>query len=230
MLITPTSHAEELRFWQAWLDSRGGAWPQEFRERLDPSLALHWEHCAALGTPEGGTALILDVGAGPLTSLGKVWPGRTVNITAVDPLATAYGLLLDERGIVPPVRTRPGNAATLSAEFGRDAFDMVHARNAIDHTEDALVAVREMLAVTRPGGCVYLSHARNEGASQGYSGMHSWNFDGEVSPDGGARFIAWNSRGRVDVTGALAADAATEVRLLPGWINVVMRKHRGETA
>ncbi len=217
-------HAEEVAFWRGWLHARGGEWTREFEERVDPALPLHWEHAQAIGAPAGSTVEILDVGAGPLTSVGKVWAGRTVKITAVDPLADEYDQLLKECGITPPVRTIRGDAMGLIDQFGRDRFDMVHGRNAIDHTPDAPGAIGQMLGVTRPGGCVYLSHARNEGEKQGYEGMHAWNFDGEDRGHGGVRFVAWNAARRVDVTELMRDKAEVVVKLLPGWINVVIRK------
>ena len=222
--MTGPEHAEELAFWRGWLHARGGAWAREFDERVDPALPLHWEHAQAIGTPPGSTVDILDVGAGPLTSVGKVWAGRTLRITPVDPLADEYDHLLEECGIAPPVRTTRGDAMGLVEQFGRDRFDMVHGRNAIDHTPDAPAAIRQMLGVTRPGGCVYLSHARNEGEKQGYAGMHGWNFDGEDLGQGEVRFVAWNAARRVDVSDLLMDEASVDVKLLAGWINVVMRK------
>jgi len=220
-----TSHTEEIAFWRHWLSTRGGEWPQEFADRADSDVPLHWELCSALGTPPGGVAEILDVGAGPLTSLGKVWAGRTVKITAVDPLAPEYDSLLTNLGVTPPVRTIRGDAMSLISQFGASRFAMVHGRNAIDHTPDAPEAIRQMLGVARTGGCVYLSHARNEAQTQGYAGMHGWNFDGEVSEHSGVRFVVWNASSRVDVTEMLRDQAEVEVKLLPRWINVVIRKH-----
>ncbi len=49
---------------------------------------------------------ILDVGAGPLTVLGKRLTGVQIDITAVDPLAGDYGTLLQRHGIAPPIRTQ----------------------------------------------------------------------------------------------------------------------------
>src|SRR5882672_9093724 len=37
---------------------------------------------------------ILDVGSGPLTSVGQTYPGKRIEVTAVDPLADEYIALL----------------------------------------------------------------------------------------------------------------------------------------
>jgi SAM-dependent methyltransferase len=220
----PQRDDDELAFWRDWFMTKGGRWPEQYTSRQDPNLPLHWEFFAALGTPEGGTANILDVGAGPLTWLGKVWPGRKVNITAVDALAKGYDGLLAEHGITPLVRTQYGDATNLVEQFGRDRFDLVHGRNAIDHTVDAPKAVREMFAVARPGGAVYLGHKRNEGEFQRYAGMHRWNFDG-VEIGGRIHFVVWNPTERIDITEELGDTATVQVTLLPEWLNVLIRKH-----
>jgi len=218
------ARAEEVAFWREWVRTRGGDWPDEFAQRLDARAELHWEIREALGSPEGSRVEILDVGAGPLTSLGGLWPGRDTAITAVDPLADEYEAILREFDVTPPFRTQRGDAMTLLRQFGRGRFDLVHGRNAIDHTPDAPGAIDQMLGVARTGGVVYLSHARNEGERQRYEGMHAWNFDGEAQGSQSPRFIAWSSMGRVDIGDMLGDRAEVAVRLMPRWINVVIRK------
>jgi len=221
-----TCHLEELGFWRRWFETRGDRWPQEYVLRQDLSRPLHWNLFELLGTPVGGTAEIIDVGAGPMTSLGKVWTGRTLKITAVDPLAEGYDQLLAEFGITPPVRTIKGDATRLVEQFGEGRFDLVHGHNAIDHSADSPRAVREMFAIVRPGGSVFLAHARNEGERQKYAGMHRWNFDGR-EVNGRTHFIVWNRSKTVDITAELGPAADIQVKVLPEWINVTMRKAKG---
>src|SRR5947207_15730857 len=69
--------SDELGFWQNALTDGGRAWnEEEFRKRTDPNLELQSELKDLMVTPPGGLARILDVGAGPLTRLGKKWQGR----------------------------------------------------------------------------------------------------------------------------------------------------------
>jgi hypothetical protein len=88
--------------------------------------------------PPGFRVEILDVGAGPLTVLGKKWPGRDVRITAVDANAAEYDGLLAKHGIKPFCRTKFGYAEDLASVVPLSAFDLVHARNCIDHSKDPL--------------------------------------------------------------------------------------------
>lgn len=92
----------ELQFWQDWFATKGSHWPDDYAARLDPDTQLWPDLCDLL--PEGN-ARILDVGAGPMTILGKKCPGREVSITAVDALTPAYDVLIREAGVNPPVRT-----------------------------------------------------------------------------------------------------------------------------
>src|SRR5205823_466706 len=118
--------------------------------------------------PRGGMVSLADVGAGPLTWLGKSWPGRTVKIAAVDPLAEHYNRLLGEFGITPPIRTERAEAERLLTALPADHFDLVHARNTLVHSYDPLTAIGQMVAVVKPGGYVVLQHRANEGQGAGY--------------------------------------------------------------
>jgi len=125
--------------------------------------------------PERANISILDVGAGPLTVVGKRCPDRDLSITAVDPLADEYDRILHAAGVEPLVRTRKAFAEKLEELFARDSFDVVHMRNALDHSQDPAEGLRQMYRVVKPGCAVVLVHFINEGKRQGYHGLHAWN-------------------------------------------------------
>ncbi|WP_170219197.1 class I SAM-dependent methyltransferase [Nocardioides litoris] len=120
---------------------------------------------------------LLDVGAGPLTPLGKVHPRRALEITACDALADDYDAILADAGVTPPVRTVAAHGEQLAETFGEDTFDLVHCGNALDHHYDPIAALEGMLRVVKPGGAVLLNHYVNEGVFQNYLGMHQWNIE-----------------------------------------------------
>jgi hypothetical protein len=98
-----------INAWRKRLKTSGGFETQEaYGQRLNPEYPLQRYVTEYLDVPYGSEVSILDVGAGPLTSLGTRWEGRTVSITAVDVLAKSYERLLAELGITPPVRTESG--------------------------------------------------------------------------------------------------------------------------
>lgn len=174
----------EIRFWNHWLATRGRQYsPDEFHFRVDPASHLQDYIVALLPAHAASPARILDVGAGPLSWLGTQWPGHSVELIAVDPLAPVYDILLGWHGITPPVRTRFASAERLSKLFPHGYFDLVHARNSLDHGIDPLAALREMLAVLKPGRQMFLQHASHEASNQQYKGLHKWNFylqDGDL--------------------------------------------------
>jgi SAM-dependent methyltransferase len=164
---------EELNFWRAWLETSGLDYPQDYKFRLDP--------CAEIQPIIGefiitGDELILDVGAGPLTVLGKRWNGAKLKITACDALADKYNALLNKVRIDPIIRTDKCEMEKLSELYPHASFDIVFAQNCVDHSYDPLKAIIQMLKVCNYGGYVILRHEVNEGENEGYRGLHQWNF------------------------------------------------------
>lgn len=194
----------EVRFWRNFLRTGGADWPDDYKARIDPLAPLAEPLLTErLDAVPRATIEILDVGAGPLTSLGKVHPGGQLAITAVDPLSRAYDGLLTEAGIEPCVRTQECAGEDLVARFGPESFDVAYARNSLDHTVDPVQIVANMLEVVRPGGFVALRHYQDEGASTGWVQLHQWNFnvrDGEL--------VVWGRDGSHNLS-RLLADRAT---------------------
>jgi len=192
----------EVDFWRRVVSEKGWRWPEDFHRRLDPNLPLE-ETVAGFLPPAQEQVHILDVGAGPLTRLGKKCPGRVLRITAVDALAAHYDRILADHAITPLVRTIPGDATKLLDQFGPDRFDLVYCRNAMDHGYDPLAGIQNSLAVLKKGRWLTLFHFTNEGVYQQYEGLHQWNFD--VQND---RFVIWNPKHRIDAAEALGKTAA----------------------
>lgn len=192
----PDSRSRQLRaevsFWRNYIASRGLEWPEDYAQRLRPTTPIQEQVSSWLDRFPGDQAHILDVGSGPLTKLGKVHPSKTIVLTPVDVLAQDYAQLLEQFRVRPPVATIFGDAQKLREQFGADRFDIVHAENSLDHAEDPVGALHEMIAVVRCGGVVILVHAQNEGKNQRYEDLHKWDFsceDGEFfiggpGPDG----------------------------------------------
>jgi SAM-dependent methyltransferase len=168
----------ELQFWQRALSDPAKNWVlSEYQQRMDPNLELQEELKALVDAPPGATVRILDVGAGPLTSVGKKWSGRRVELYPIDPLAGEYGRLLQQLNLRPPVLTQVGHGERLREQFEENFFDLACASNSLDHSYDPLRAIEEMLRVVKPGASVYLWHFAQVGLREGYHGLHQWNFD-----------------------------------------------------
>jgi hypothetical protein len=198
-----TKLPEELQFWEGALMNEGRKWDQnEYRERTDPNLELQEELKALIPAPLPSVVRILDVGAGPLTRLGKKWQGRDLQIIAVDPLAEEYNALMARIALRPVVPVTFAHGEKLTERFPPDSFDLAYASNALDHSYDPLLVITQMLAVVKPLHYVYLWHSANEGRFQCYAGLHQWNFDIR-----GGEFVVDNGRQTQSVVSALQGRA-----------------------
>jgi SAM-dependent methyltransferase len=210
--------SHEVSFWETWFATRGSEWPEDYAHRLDPETPLQ-SYVTALLDPSAKRLRLLDVGAGPLTILGKTWGDHVVEITAVDPLGAEYDRLLEKHGVTPIVRTRTAFAERLTDVFERSSFDLVHASNCLDHSVDAIAAIRQMLDVVKPGHHLVLKHAINEGRNEDYVGLHQWDFwafNGDFMVRG---------RGHVtNVTDMLRGAAEVRCRIEEGFLLVTIRK------
>lgn len=212
--------ASEVEFWSGLVSTRGGRWPEEFAARLDPATPLD-DWIVRYLDPDQAEVAILDVGAGPMTSLGKAWAGHAVRVTAVDALADDYDRILRQSGITPPVRTERCDTERLLERFPRDHFDLSHARNTLDHSYDPIEAIRQMIAVTKPGGHVLTSHFANEAEGGDYTGLHQWNFC--VDDDD---LIIWNKQSRHSLRAEFRGLAEVVELSDPGseWVVAVLKK------
>lgn len=201
----------EALFWRKALADGGKRWsPEAFRQRMDPEFAFppHLQELVAASPAANRDPIqVLDVGAGPLTAVGFHWPGRQVDLSAVDPLAEVFDSILDDLQLAPPTRTRKAAGEDLLSVFPADSFDIVVCSNALDHSRDPLQCVRQMFAVTRPGGWVFLWHYRNEAEEEGYAGLHQWNLD-ESAGD----MILWNRKARHSCRMELGSQAVVDTR------------------
>ncbi len=179
-LIRPdwnSSLPEEASFWENALRDPKNQWNEkEFAERTDPKLPLQDDLVELLADFQGETVRILDVGAGPLTRIGKKWDPKKIEIVATDPLADLYDRIMNECRIQPLVRTIKCEGEKLADLFPSSSFDLAYASNSLDHAYSPLEVIKQMLSVLKPGRSVYLWHFANCGLGERYQGLHQWNF------------------------------------------------------
>jgi SAM-dependent methyltransferase len=215
----------EVDFWAGWLVGAPGTeeWASDRESRLAPETEITDPLVREeLERNPAQNISILDVGAGPITKLGFVYPGKTLTIVAVDPLAEDYDRLLRDADLTPPVRTIGVAGEALLEHFGPETFDIAYAGNSLDHSADPFAIIANMVAVVRAGGIVLLRHKRNEGESARYGGLHQWNFDVD-----GESLMLWNNAVELDVGFELAGRARTTA-----WIagNEVVARLRARPA
>ena len=204
---------EEVGFWDWWLQHKGhcGFMADDYLQRLDPTSHLQDIVAQRLRGP----SKILDVGAGPLTWLGKSCP-HPVSITPTDALAARYMDLLAKYKVTPLVQTLQIPGERLAFELPLNSFDVVFARNCLDHSACPAYIIDQMVACCKPGGWVGLEHHFAEGTRLG-TGLHQWDF--LLYPDmhcvverpGGDDAVDLNYKYR----GIL--DIQTQVREMPGY-------------
>lgn len=224
--ITPDTRKRQLRgelgFWRQWLATKGLEWPDDYALRFDPDAPIQQHVAIYIDRLAGPRVEILDVGSGPVTKLGKVHPSKTLSITAIDMLAEQYEEMLKDFAVTPLVVTQFADAEKLRDKFGNRKFDLVHAENSLDHTNEPVAALGEMLAVARPGGFVVLLHQENEGMNESYQDLHKWDFTCEVG-----HFIISGpgpNGPRRDITRLFSADADVECRYYDGDVLVGLKK------
>jgi SAM-dependent methyltransferase len=220
-----TRKSSEVDFWAGWLVGAPGTeqWTSDRKSRLDPNTQITDPLVRAeLERNPAEEISIIDMGAGPITSLGYRYPGKRLTIVPVDPLADEYERLLRDAELDPPIRTIRVAGEALLEHFGARCFDIAYAVNSLDHSADPFTIISNMVAVVRPGGIVLLRHKRNEGESARYGGLHQWNFD--VVHDS---LIVWNNAVEVNVGSALEGRAVTTAWISQG--EVIARLLVGES-
>jgi len=173
----------ELDYWDDWMASRGGdKFHDDYERRMSPLTPLRPLLQALLlkaRRPNQTHFRMLDVGSGPMEASGfrmTSEPGLTLEVVATDALGDAYQKLLDKHGLQPPVRVLQLLGEQLTQRLAKDSFDLVMSVNALDHTQDPIAVLRQMLHVAKPGSPVFIRVYPNEAINGGYTGFHRWNF------------------------------------------------------
>lgn len=112
---------------------------------------------------------IAEVAAGLVNTIGDTWPGVDVEVVCSDKNADNFNMMWEEKGIKPLHPITHEDVEKLSYED--NSFDIVHCRNALDHTRNPFTAIEEFKRVSKEW--VILLHAPDQMIR--YGGHHYWN-------------------------------------------------------
>lgn len=115
--------------------------------------------------------LIADLGAGPVCILGNLWKNVKTRIYASDILQKEFEPLWEAHNTTPIVPLEYQDMENLT--YKDNFFDIVYCENALDHTLDAVKALKEMIRVCKSGGWIYLRHAPDQRSR--FGGIHAWD-------------------------------------------------------
>ena len=193
--------AQELEFWRMVATNTPPCPPDyhaEMLARCNPAAEIHPSFIASIVTAPLDQAILVDVAAGPVSSLGWCHNGQRLNVVPIDALAAEYGAILAEAGLTPPIPTRVGHAEDLASLFPPASVDFAHMRNALDHCYDPMKVLRGAMTILKPGASFRVHTIVNEAVIEGYMGFHQWNIERR-----GERLMIWRPGTEIDVGAAL---------------------------
>ncbi len=167
---------KELKFWNSWIEQEGLEWKEDYKFRMNPESQILPELRKYCKQIKNNKIRILDVGAGPITRIGYKFDGKELEIKACDPLADQYNELLEKHQIVPTVKTENVEGEKLTKFYDKGSFDICTAFNCLDHSDNPLEIIKQMVDLCNKDGVVYLRHFENEASVENYKGLHRWNF------------------------------------------------------
>lgn len=90
---------------------------EKLSQYFDEKMLLQNELVALLNNTESKTIKILDVGAGPISKVGKLYNGKPIELVPIDPLALKYNKIIKKNNLKPPVFTKYGYGEKIEYSF-----------------------------------------------------------------------------------------------------------------
>jgi SAM-dependent methyltransferase len=120
---------------------------------------------------------LLDVGCGPFPKSGIYHKDYEIQRVLVDTLATSFHSLLNENDICTNGQNIIiGNAEEIQSEIFECLFDIIYAKNTLDHSYNPIKAISNLSELLSGHGVIILEHYIKEGEYTEYFGLHQWNF------------------------------------------------------
>lgn len=180
----------EIGFWDDYFSSGGGGWKKGFKKATVYEREFTLE--SYLG--EMKKVVFLDVGSGPLSSCGSKTGKANLEFHAVDPLAVVYKNIKRKYDIRTRVQPEFAMVEKLNEKYSENTFDIVHMRNALDHSFNPFMGLLQMLYVCKINGKIILIHRDDEAEFENYDGFHQWNLKVE-----GDSFFIWRGNKKFNI-------------------------------
>jgi SAM-dependent methyltransferase len=172
MSVWADNLSTEAKFWDGWLSDPARA---ESRNSRIEALGKPSSFVRMVSVSPEETIMIIDVGCGPISTIGNGSISNPVEVVYADALGDEYNAILDKHGFEALPRIRAIRGEDLETTFGRQSFHAVNCANALDHFDDPRLAFINFYEVCKIGGVIHLVSYENEGVREGYSGLHQWN-------------------------------------------------------
>lgn len=119
----------------------------------------------------------LDVGCGILSTLRYGVLEGWLTLSGVDPLIESYEMLLARHGLdtlpsILPAHRFPVPVEELETD---KRFHFIYSNNALDHTQDPLLAINKMHSVLLDEGLILIQGATHEGTRQSWKQLHKFD-------------------------------------------------------
>ncbi|MDY3857903.1 MAG: methyltransferase domain-containing protein [Muribaculaceae bacterium] len=209
----------EIKFWQSYYHHKPSLRKLYSWSDYGNSCRLDNFDVQGFLSTAGASPLMIDVGCALSYVPGTKFDNPGVRMDMIDPLAEHYNRILDDTHS-DRTRLKTGMIELLSTMYAEGSVDLVHVRNALDHSANPMAGILECMQVLRQGGVLYLHHHINEAEREAYRGFHQYNIDAQ---DG--RLIIWNRSDRIDVADRLKAVAEVSCQIVDGqYVVAVIRK------
>ncbi len=162
------SIAHELTFWKGFVktDRFLSGWVKNIPT---PELRVQVRDFIWANLPKGGK--VLDVGSGVVSILNGTVPNHL--LTAADPLGNLYSIIFDykKHGLRQPDPI----AGEMLSDFYKQEFDIVHMSNALDHSQEPIFCISNLIDCCKKDGHVIIQGFENEAIAEDWQGFHQFN-------------------------------------------------------
>jgi len=137
------------------------------------TFVIEW--CRRFKAEQGRLPVVLDFGAGIASSLLYLHRAGLAKLVAADALGPEFQKLRTLHRIEVPVVAELGIGEFADEQFSSRSFDLVHIRNALDHTQAPAFTWLNLFKLVRTGGVLSHSHAIREATWEQWQQLHQFD-------------------------------------------------------